>query len=83
VLVVAPAALLHPVVPQPDGAVLYELLTGHPDRQPQDLVFMVDLSCAPGRLTSGPALPLTGKPPLARFSPPGIAVRSRGCSLAC
>ena len=45
VLVVAPAALLHPVVPQPDGAVLYELLTGHPDRQPQDLVFMVDLTC--------------------------------------
>jgi hypothetical protein len=30
VLVVAPAALLHPVVPQPDGTVLYELLTGHP-----------------------------------------------------
>jgi hypothetical protein len=26
VLVVAPAALLHPVVPQPDGTVLYELL---------------------------------------------------------
>jgi hypothetical protein len=32
VLVVAPAALLHPVVPQPDGTVLYELLTGHPGR---------------------------------------------------
>jgi hypothetical protein len=30
VLVVAPAALLHPVVPQPDGTVLYELVTGHP-----------------------------------------------------
>ena len=34
VLVVAPAALLHSVVPQPDGTVLYELVTGHPDRQP-------------------------------------------------
>jgi hypothetical protein len=34
VLVVAPAALLHPVVPQPDGTVLYELVTGHPDRPP-------------------------------------------------
>jgi hypothetical protein len=34
VLVVAPAALLHPAVPQPDGAVLYELLTGHPDGYP-------------------------------------------------
>jgi hypothetical protein len=44
VLVVAPAALLHPVVPQPDGTVLYELLTGHPDRQPHDLVFVADLT---------------------------------------
>jgi hypothetical protein len=34
VLVVAPAALLQPRVPQPDGTVLYELLTGHPDRAP-------------------------------------------------
>jgi hypothetical protein len=34
VLVVTPAALLHPVVPQPDGTVLYELVTGHPDRAP-------------------------------------------------
>lgn len=32
VLVVASAALLHPVVPQPDGTVLYELVPGHPDR---------------------------------------------------
>jgi hypothetical protein len=30
VLVVAPASLLHPCVPQPEGSVLYELLTGHP-----------------------------------------------------
>jgi hypothetical protein len=30
VLVVAPASLLHPCVPQPDGTLLYELLTGHP-----------------------------------------------------
>jgi hypothetical protein len=29
VVVVAPASLLHPVVPQPDGTVLYELVTGH------------------------------------------------------
>jgi hypothetical protein len=27
VLVVAPAALLHPRVPQPDGSLIYELLT--------------------------------------------------------
>jgi hypothetical protein len=31
-LVVTPAVLLHPDVPQPDGTLLYELLTGHPDR---------------------------------------------------
>jgi hypothetical protein len=31
-------------VPQPDGTVLYELLTGHPERLPQDLVFLADLS---------------------------------------
>jgi hypothetical protein len=44
VLVVAPAALLHPRVPQPDGTVLYELLTGHPDRAPRELVFLADLT---------------------------------------
>jgi hypothetical protein len=44
VLVVAPAALLHPAVPQPDGTLLYELLTGHPDRTPHELVFLPDLA---------------------------------------
>ena len=44
VLVVAPAALLHPPSPQPDGTLLYELVTGHPDRQPQELVFVADLT---------------------------------------
>jgi hypothetical protein len=44
VLVVAPAALLHPSVPQPDGTVLYVLVTGHPDRAPRDLVFLADLT---------------------------------------
>ena len=44
VLVVAPAALLHSCVPQPDGTLLYELVTGHPDRQPQELVFVADLT---------------------------------------
>ena len=34
VLIVAPAALLHPRVPQPAGSQLYELVTGHPERQP-------------------------------------------------
>jgi hypothetical protein len=44
VLVVAPAALLHPAVPQPDGTVLYELVTGHPDRVAHELVFVADLT---------------------------------------
>jgi hypothetical protein len=44
VLVVAPAALLHSQIPQPDGQVLYDLLTGHPDRAPRDLVFLADLT---------------------------------------
>jgi hypothetical protein len=38
VLIVAPAALLHPSVPQPAGSQLYELVTGHPERQAGDLV---------------------------------------------
>jgi hypothetical protein len=41
--VVAPAALLHPAV-QPDGSVLYDLLTGHPDRTSGELVFLPDLT---------------------------------------
>ena len=35
VLIISPAALLHPCVPQPDGTLLYELVTGHPDRAPR------------------------------------------------
>jgi hypothetical protein len=44
VLLVAPAALLHEQIPQPHGQVLYDLLTGHPDRAPQELVFLADLT---------------------------------------
>ena len=44
VLVVTPAMLLHPDVPQPDGTLLYELLTGHPDRTPHELLFLADLT---------------------------------------
>jgi hypothetical protein len=44
VLAVAPASLLHPAVPQPDGTVLYALVTGHPDRTPRELVFLADLT---------------------------------------
>jgi hypothetical protein len=31
-------------VPQPDGTVLYELLTGHPDRAAHKLVFVADVT---------------------------------------
>jgi hypothetical protein len=44
VLVVGPAALLHPRVPQPEGSLLYELLTGHPEREASELVFVADLA---------------------------------------
>jgi hypothetical protein len=57
VLVVAPAALLHPGVPQPAGSLVYELLTGHPEREAGELVFVADLTGglrAPGPKTRGP-----------------------------
>jgi hypothetical protein len=44
VLVVAPRALLYPAVAQPTGSLLYELTTGHPDRDPRELVFPADLA---------------------------------------
>jgi hypothetical protein len=44
VLVVARAALLHPRVPQPDGSLVNELLTGHPEREAGELVFVADLT---------------------------------------
>jgi hypothetical protein len=44
VLVVAPAVLLHPRVPQPAGSLVYALLTGHPEREPGELVFVADLT---------------------------------------
>jgi hypothetical protein len=43
-VVVGPAALLDARVRQPDGQAIYDLLTGHPDRQPRDLVFLADLA---------------------------------------
>jgi hypothetical protein len=44
VLIVVPAALLHPRVPQPDGSLVYELLTGHPERETGELAFLADLT---------------------------------------
>jgi hypothetical protein len=45
ILIVAPAALLHPRVPQPAGSLVYQLLTGHPEREPGELVLVADLTC--------------------------------------
>jgi hypothetical protein len=42
--VVGPSALLDERVRQPDGRAVYDLLTGHPDRSPRDLVFLADLA---------------------------------------
>jgi hypothetical protein len=39
-----PAALLYPRVPQPAGSLIYALLTGHPERQAGELVFLADLT---------------------------------------
>jgi hypothetical protein len=44
ILVVAPAVLLHPGVSQPAGSLVYELLTGHPEREAGELVFVADLT---------------------------------------
>ena len=44
ILIVSPAALLHPAVPQPAGSLVYALLTGHPEREPGELVFVADLT---------------------------------------
>ena len=44
VLVVTPAVLLHPGVPQSAGSLVYALLTGHPEREPGELVFVADLT---------------------------------------
>jgi hypothetical protein len=44
ILLIAPAALLHPGVPQPAGSLVYDLLTGHPEREPGELVFVADLT---------------------------------------
>jgi hypothetical protein len=45
ILIVGPAALLHSGVPQPAGSLIYELLTGHPEREAGELVFVADLTC--------------------------------------
>jgi hypothetical protein len=44
VLIVAPATLLHPGVPQPADSLVYGLVTGHPERQAGELVFVADLT---------------------------------------
>jgi hypothetical protein len=46
ILVVGPTALLHPGVPRPAGSLVYQLLTGHPEREPGELVFVADLTVA-------------------------------------
>jgi hypothetical protein len=84
VLVVTPAALLHPAVPQPDGTVLYEVLTGHPDRASRELVSLADLTM---ELRAWPAdtwarSGSTRRRPPARWWPPGNAASCWACGWA-
>jgi hypothetical protein len=44
ILILAPATLLHPRIPQPAGSLVYQLLTGHPEREAGELVFVADLT---------------------------------------
>jgi len=84
VLVVAPAALLHPAVPQPDGTVLYELVSGHPNRAAHELVFVADLAVElrAWPTAPGPGSASTRRRPLAGSSSPGAAATSRACGSA-
>jgi hypothetical protein len=84
VLVVAPAALLHPAVPQPDGTVLYELLTGHPDRASQELVFLADLTVElrAWPLDTWAKVGSTRRRPPARWWPAGSAATCWVCGWA-
>ena len=81
VLVVAPAALLHPRLPQPAGSLVYELLTGHPEREPGELVFVADLT---GELRAWPhdtwaKLSVNPARSPRRSSAAGRTARSAGC----
>jgi hypothetical protein len=49
ILVVAPAGLLHPRVPRAAGSLVYELLTGHPERE-ADLANHLRNRTSPARL---------------------------------
>jgi hypothetical protein len=79
VLVVAPAVLLHPHVPQPDGTVLSELVTGHPNRPAHELVFSPTSrsSCAPGPPAPGRGSASTRRQPPAPIIAAWRAATSR------
>jgi len=76
VLVVAPLALLHPAVPQPAGSLLYELATGHPDRQSRDLVVPADLTQELRAWPRDTAAPLTAE--LTRIAAAVVSCWQRG-----
>jgi hypothetical protein len=84
VLVVAPAALLHSEIPQPHGQVLYELLTGHPDRAPHELVFLADLTVELGAWPqqTWTAVGISPEAACWRWWTVGVPAASRAWSLA-
>jgi hypothetical protein len=82
ILIVAPATLLHPGIPQPAGSLVYQLLTGHPEREAGELVFVADLT---GELRAWPTdtWPRSASTPSRsprRSSAVGRTARSPGCS---
>jgi len=83
VLVVAPRWLLHPAVPQPAGSLVCELATGHPDRQPGELVFPADLTVElrHGRRNAGPrSVSTLSRSPVRWSAAGGAATLSAACT---
>jgi hypothetical protein len=81
VLIVTPAALLHPRVPQPAGSLVYQLLTGHPEREPGELVFVADLTVELRACPTTPGRRSAWTPSRSpkRSSAAGGTARSPGC----
>jgi hypothetical protein len=84
VLILAPAILLHPRIPQPAGSVMYELLTGHPEREHGELVFVADLTCElrAWPTTPGPRSASIPTRSPRRSSAAGRSARRPGCRSA-
>ena len=81
VLIIAPAALLPPGVPQPAGRLVDAPLTGHPEREPGQLLFVADLAVQLRAWPRTPGRRSTWTPSRSprRSSAADRPVRSPGC----